>query len=138
MHRYHNLGIFVVGCLVVVASCFLPWTHEPRYSLFTIADYAGSYGRYISPARYVSYAAFLIPLGASVTLVSAPFERICRVVTIILGTYSLVFAIIVVMLVWKISDSFPTPTQTLGAYITLVTSVILLMSAIVGARKQRT
>ncbi len=126
MHRARNLIVLMSGCFTLVISCFLAWSHSPRYSLFTIADYAGGYGRYIDQARILAIAAFLVPIGACVTLISVPFRRVCRIMTVALGLYSLTFAISALFIVHGISTSFPTPSQTPGTYVCVLASSLLL------------
>ena len=126
MHRARNLIVLISGCSTLVISCFLAWSHSPRYSLFTIADYAGGYGRYIDQARILAIAAFLVPIGACITLISVPFKRVCRIMTVALGLYSLTFAISALFIVHGISTSFPTPAQTPGTYVCVLASSLLL------------
>ena len=132
MHRNRNLIFFILSCVAILGSCFFYWSNRPSYSLFTIADYGASYGRYISEAKFAAIIAFVLPFGALITLCSVPYERICRILAMAFGVYALTFAIAVFALVATISNSFPSPTKNPGIYLCSIFSVSLIAKVIVG------
>lgn len=119
----------VLGYVLIVVACFLPWTHNPSYSLFTIGDYTGSYGQYVNELRYVSYGVFLVPLvtfGSCASLVNHRAARICAFITSI---YVLIFSALAALAINRASESF-SPLQSVGIYVSALGATVVLISAV--------
>jgi uncharacterized membrane protein YagU involved in acid resistance len=136
MRQNFCLPFVILGCILILVGCFLPWTQDPTYNLFTIGDYAGSYGQYIDELRFVSVTAFSIPVAACFVLISQIHAKTSRIVGIILGSYCLLLSIAAGIVVMQAIDA-DYQKSSAGAAVVSIGAVFVLAGSIMNGDRSK-
>lgn len=128
MNRKLVVSIQSLSCFLVALSCILPWTTNPKYTLYTIADYAAVYGRHNSEIKTLSFFAFGLPILSFMLLITISMRRIATVMSALLSIYIMIFMIFVLNYSWLFPNSANSPLGVPGKYLSILAALMLAIS----------
>lgn len=128
MNRKLIVSIQSLACFLVILSSILPWTSNPKYTLYTIADYAAIYGQHNGTIKTLSIFAFGLPILTFCLLITISLRRAAIMISAILSIYITVFMIFVVNLSWLFPNNSNTPLAVPGRYLAILAALMLAIS----------
>lgn len=128
MQLKRSLVFYFLGNLAIIFSGFLPWVQSPQYSLFKVADYAATFGKYVDYVWILSVGAIALIAFPVLSLTMVFFRRISIILGLISATYCIFFVVSSAIVVSRITSASLVIPNTIGPYLALTGALTLLIS----------
>ncbi len=127
-----RLALLYFGVVLIFCSLFMPWTKQPSYTVFKIADYATTFGKYFGFARAISILSILFIVLCCITLISIGFNKLVLLSTSLLGFYGIGFVIYTAIVIERLNLNSSLVPSAIGPYVTILGAVLVLSYFSIG------